>query len=84
MPLSSIKGTGSNGQIVKADIEHYLGTVSNFIKWSLMLLFDICSFFHVRRCIFTILSSHSLYTPPFFSLSLASLFPNSWMTSYDS
>lgn len=27
MPLSSIKGTGPNGTIVKADIEEYLGTV---------------------------------------------------------
>lgn len=25
MPLSSIKGTGSDGRIVKADIEDYLG-----------------------------------------------------------
>ena len=27
MPLSSIKGTGPDGRIVKADIEDYLGNV---------------------------------------------------------
>jgi len=27
VPLSSIKGTGPNGTIVKADIEEYLGTI---------------------------------------------------------
>lgn len=41
MSLSSIKGTGPDGQIVKADVEHYLGTVSDFPKWSLMLLLKL-------------------------------------------
>lgn len=31
MPLSSIKGTGADGLIVKADIEDYLGIIPYYM-----------------------------------------------------
>lgn len=42
MPLSSIKGTGPNGTIVKADIEEYLGTVVILSMIGVVVLFLFC------------------------------------------
>lgn len=42
MPLSSIKGTGPNGTIVKADIEEYLGTVVILSMIGVVVLYLFC------------------------------------------
>lgn len=42
MPLSSIKGTGPNGTIVKADIEEYLGTIVILSMIGVVVLFLFC------------------------------------------
>jgi hypothetical protein len=42
VPLSSIKGTGPNATIVKADIEEYLGTILLLTMIGVEVLFLFC------------------------------------------
>lgn len=53
MPLSSIKGTGADGLIVKADIEDYLGnyTILHVMDVEFLFLLHFRKMFDRNNCI---------------------------------
>ncbi|KAK9109881.1 hypothetical protein Sjap_017941 [Stephania japonica] len=66
VPLSKIKGTGSDGTIVQADIEDYLGTSILLLSSSIVLLTDVSSIVHshIPSCITS--SGKGVSAPPTF------------------
>ncbi|KAK9109865.1 hypothetical protein Sjap_017925 [Stephania japonica] len=64
VPLSKIKGTGSDGTIVQADIEDYLGTSILLLSSSIVLLTDVLSIVHshIPSCITS--SGKGVSAPP--------------------